>query len=137
MPHTFDFLVVDDDADTRELMEILLTSIGHRVIPGKDGRDVITVLHTHGRHVDLLVLDMEMPVMDGYEAIRRLREHPATRDLPIVCLSAKAGRATAEQCARIGCDAYLTKPCWEHDILAAMSRVMTARGLLGPGETLD
>jgi CheY-like chemotaxis protein len=135
-PHTFDFLVVDDDADTRELMEILLTSLGHRVTLANDGRSVIELLHTQGRRFDLLAIDMQMPVMDGLEATRLLRAHPATRDLPILCISAKAGRATAEQCAQIGCDAFLTKPCWEEDILSAMSEVLRARGRLAEGEAL-
>jgi CheY-like chemotaxis protein len=136
MPHTFDFLVVDDDADTRELMEILLTSLGHRVTLAKDGQGVIELLHTQGRRFDLVAIDMQMPVMDGLETTRRLREHPATRALPILCISAKAGRSTADQCARIGCDGFLTKPCWEEDILEAMSEVLRARGRLGEDEAL-
>jgi CheY-like chemotaxis protein len=136
MPHTFDFLVADDDADTRALMEIFLTSLGHRVTLAANGQEVLAWLHTRGLHVDMVVIDVQMPGMDGLEATRRLREHPATRALPVLCISAKAGRATEAQCHASGCDAFLTKPCWEEDILAAMSSVLRARGRLAAGEAL-
>lgn len=100
-------LVVDDDADARMIYSIYLRAMGCDVFTGQDGRAAVD--KATDLLPDLVVMDLAMPRVDGWEAIRRLRESSWTREIPIVAVS--AAPESRESAFEAGADAYLSKPC--------------------------
>lgn len=109
----FSILVVDDDKNTRLLMEAVLKNEGYHVICAKDGAEALDVMDEN--HVDLVVLDIMMPNMDGYEFTKELRS--VNNDLPILMISAKQLPADRKQGFLVGTDDYMTKPVDEEEML--------------------
>ena len=100
-------LVVDDDFDARTIYSIYLKAVGCSVFVASDGRAALD--KADELSPDVIVMDLAMPRLDGWEAIRRLRRSSWTRAIPIIAVSAvPLSRETAFEA---GCDAYLTKPC--------------------------
>ena len=100
-------LVVDDDSDARMIYSIYLRAMGCDVFTGQDGRAAVD--KATDLLPDLIVMDLAMPRVDGWEAIRRLRESSWTREIPIVAVS--AAPESRQSAREAGADAYLTKPC--------------------------
>ena len=99
--------MVDDDFDARTIYSIYLRAVGCRVSVATDGRAALD--KADELTPDIIVMDLAMPRLDGWEAIRRLRRSSWTRAIPIIAVSAvPLSRETAFDA---GCDAYLTKPC--------------------------
>jgi CheY-like chemotaxis protein len=102
-------LLVDDSPDARMMYREYLQFSGFRVVTANDGIEALAAAEAEWPAV--ILMDLEMPRMDGWEAIRRLRAHPMTADIPIVALSAYAF-GEEPQCAReAGADLCLSKPC--------------------------
>jgi len=101
-------LVVDDEIYMLHILEFSLGMEGMEVITASSGAEALQ--RVVEERPDLILLDVLMPDMDGYEVCRRLKEQPGTRSIPIVFLSAKDGRADREAGLRLGADAYITKP---------------------------
>ena len=100
-------LVVDDDFDARTIYSIYLRAVGCSVFVAPDGRSALD--KADELSPDVIVMDLAMPRLDGWEAIRRLRQSSWTREIPIIAISAVPfSRDTAFEA---GCDAYLSKPC--------------------------
>ena len=100
-------LVVDDDADCRAIYSMYLRAVGCDVFTASDGR--IAIEKTSALWPDIIVMDLAMPRVNGWEAIRQLHDSSWTRQIPIIVISAvPISRDTAFDA---GCDAYLTKPC--------------------------
>lgn len=98
-------LIVEDDADLREMMAQLLTLEGYRAETVANGRDALDYLQ-HGDRPDLILLDLMMPIMDGWEFRRRQREDPSLASVPVVVLSALDQTRAAD----LGGTAFLKKP---------------------------
>ena len=98
-------LVVEDNDDVREMMAVTLEVEGHEVATAINGRDALDKLHS-GRKPCLILLDLMMPVMNGWEFQRALEHDPELRDVPVVVVSA----ATGEMTRRAEASAYLPKP---------------------------
>jgi two-component system, cell cycle response regulator DivK len=112
-------LVVDDDPDCRTIYAMYLRAAGCQVFTANDGRAAIDKTST--LWPDIIVMDLAMPRLDGWEAIRQLHESSWTRQIPIIAVSAvPISRETAFEA---GCDAYLTKPC-DPQILWSQIRAM-------------
>ena len=120
-------LVVDDDKTNRSLLSIILKKEGYRVIEAEDGQDAISKgLKTP---VDLVLLDIMMPKMDGYEACRRMKEDPGTRDIPVIFLSAKAETRDKIMGLETGGSDYVTKPFDKGEVLARVRSQLRIRSL--------
>ncbi len=100
-------LIADDEADARIIYSQYLRAMGCKVFTAVDGRSAVTKATTLAP--DAIVMDLAMPHVDGFEAIRRLRDSSWTRRVPIIAISAVP--LTQETAFRAGCDAYLAKPC--------------------------
>lgn len=137
MIRPMDVLVVDDEQDTCEMMTILLEALGHQVALAANGNDALVRLLVERERFDVVLMDVQMPGMDGLEAVRRLRANDATRELPILCVSAKADGRTKEEGLQAGCDVYLTKPIHEDRIFEAITALMHRKGTLAPDEAFS
>ena len=109
----FQILVVDDDKNTRTLMKLVLEGDNYSVLTACNGEDALAVMDSN--HVDLVVLDVMMPEMDGYQLTRALRE--SNNNLPILMVSAKQLPADKKQAFLVGTDDYMTKPVDEEEML--------------------
>ncbi|HXO89052.1 MAG TPA: response regulator [Candidatus Acidoferrales bacterium] len=118
-------LLAEDNAVNRKLTVGLLEKRGHTVIVAENGRQAINALERE--NVDLVLMDIQMPVMDGLEAIHAIRakEQGGPTHLPIVALTAHAMKGDRERCLAAGADDYVTKPIRLEDLLAAMDRATT------------
>jgi CheY-like chemotaxis protein len=110
-------LVVDDDVRNIFALNSLLERHGMNVITATNGQDAIQLLDEHP-DVALILTDVMMPEMDGYETMRRIREIPAFRSLPIIALTAKAMRGDREKCLQAGASDYVAKPVNTEQLLA-------------------
>jgi DNA-binding response OmpR family regulator len=112
-------LVVDDDATIRRLLQITLETEGFTVSTAGDGVEGLRMAQEAPRP-DLVLLDIMMPGMDGLQVCHTLKNDPATEDMPVVLLSAKAQSHDIELGMRVGADDYITKP---PDLLDLVARV--------------
>jgi CheY-like chemotaxis protein/signal transduction histidine kinase len=117
-------LLVDDDVRNVFSLGSVLKRYGITVIPARNGQEGIDALATHPE-VDLVLMDIMMPVMDGYEAMRRIRAENRWRHLPIVALTAKAMKGDRQKCLDAGASDYVTKPV-DMDQLTSVLRVWLA-----------
>ncbi len=117
-------LLVDDDVRNVFSLGSVLKRYGITVLPARNGQEGIDALTEHPE-VDLVLMDIMMPVMDGYEAMRRIREQTRWRDLPIVALTAKAMKGDRQKCLDAGASDYVTKPV-DMDQLTSVLRVWLA-----------
>lgn len=101
-------LVVDDFDDTRLMMRLWLVKSGYRVIEAADGVEALKVLR--GESPDLIIMDIEMPEMDGLAATRRIREEERLRDVPVVAVSAYGEEHWRARALSAGCNAYVSTP---------------------------
>lgn len=101
-------LLVEDDENNRDMLSRRLMRKGYEVTLATDGKDACEKVHA--AHPTLILMDMQMPVMDGYEASQRLKADPATKHIPLIGLSAHAMSEHRKQALAAGCDDYDTKP---------------------------
>jgi two-component system cell cycle response regulator DivK len=102
-------LVVDDDPDNRRVLRRMLAASGATVIEAEDGTQALATLESF--RPDLVILDLAMPEIDGWETVRRIKRIPAFSATPIVALTAHALAGDEERARRAGCDEYIAKPC--------------------------
>ena len=117
-------LLVEDAADSREAMQEVLEQFGAQVVPATNGRDALEKLN--GAAPDLVVCDLRMPVMDGYEFVRRLRADPLRADLPVVAVSG-FGEESRNASRDAGFDAYLAKPVDASTLVTLIQNTLRAR----------
>jgi len=101
-------LVADDDPDILSIVSMSLETQGYTVYKATNGREAVDLAKQH--HPDLVLMDMMMPIVSGYEAVAELKADAATRDITIVGLSAKAMATDMERATDVGIDGYITKP---------------------------
>ena len=101
-------LVVEDNQDNREMVVKVLKFNGYEVIEAVDGEEGIEKAKTEAP--DLILLDIYLPKMDGYEVAKRLKGDTDLRDIPVIALTAHAMKGNREQALAAGCDGYISKP---------------------------
>jgi two-component system cell cycle response regulator DivK len=101
-------LIVEDQEDLRGMLRDLLSGTGYTVIEAADGE--AGVAKAKSERPDLVLMDIQMPVIDGYEATRRIKADPALQPVPIVAVSSFAMKGDEEKARAAGCDNYVTKP---------------------------
>jgi CheY-like chemotaxis protein len=115
-------LVVEDYQDAREMYAAYLQFSGFDVAEAANG--VEAVEKTTELLPDIVLMDLALPRMDGWEATRRLKADPRTRDIPIVALTGHALAGHAEGAREAGCDAFVTKPCLPDALVAEIRRLL-------------
>lgn len=101
-------LIVDDNIDNLKLTEMLLACEGYQVRTAEDAEQALEVLR--GYHPGIILMDVQLPGMDGLDLTRRLRQNPSFRTVPIVALTAYAMPGDEANARAAGCDGYITKP---------------------------
>ena len=129
----FDVLVVDDSLSVRRVLSSLITSVGWNPIAAKDGVEALEILQRSARRPDVVLLDIEMPRMDGYELTSTLRGQDVYRDLPIIMLTSRAGEKHRKKAFDLGATDYLVKPYEEDTLLSVVRRVVQESREVGSG----
>jgi chemosensory pili system protein ChpA (sensor histidine kinase/response regulator) len=119
-------LVVDDSITVRRVTERFLQRNGVRVVTAKDGLDAISVLSDH--KPDVILLDIEMPRMDGYEFASHVRNDPRVADVPIIMITSRVGDKHRARAFELGVNDYLGKPFQDSALLEAIARQLEDRG---------
>jgi len=101
-------LLVEDNEMNRDMLSRRLQRKGYQVLIAVDGEEGVTL--TQAERPDLVLMDMSLPILDGWEATRRLKANPVTQTIPIIALTAHAMAGDREKAIEAGCDDYDTKP---------------------------
>jgi CheY-like chemotaxis protein len=117
-------LIVEDQMDLRQLYAQALAMSGFEVIEAGNGADAIA--HTSASFPDVVIMDLSLPVVDGWEATRRLKDDARTQHIPVVALTAHDGSGELQRATRAGCDWFVPKPCQPHDLIEEIRRVIGA-----------
>ena len=126
-------LVVEDYQDAREMYAAYLQFSGYRVAEATNGLEAIE--QANALMPDIILMDLALPKMDGWEATRRLKLQESTRHIPIVALTGHALAGHAEGARQAGCDSFVTKPCLPDALVAEIKRMLAAREQgTGPGK---
>jgi two-component system, cell cycle response regulator DivK len=118
-------LIVDDFQDNREMYAEFLRFSGLRVEEAVNGHDAL--VKASALLPDLIVMDLSLPGIDGWEATRRLKREPATKHIPVLALTGHALAGYSEGARQAGCDTFITKPCLPEDLLAEIRRMLDRR----------
>jgi two-component system cell cycle response regulator DivK len=109
-------LVVEDQEDNRRILRDLFTSSGYEVIEATNGLEGVTAAETH--RPALILMDIQLPGIDGYEASRRIKNNPDLQNVPIIVVTSYALSGDDLKAFEAGCDAYVTKPFSPRELLA-------------------
>jgi two-component system, cell cycle response regulator DivK len=115
-------LVVDDYQDAREMYAEYLQFSGFRVAEAKNGNEAVE--KAFALKPDLILMDLSLPGMDGWEATRRLKADDATKAIPVVALTGHALAGASEGAKKAGCDSFVTKPCLPDDLVVEVRRML-------------
>lgn len=119
-PHV---LIVDDYEDSRALCTEYLQFMGYRVSAAADGREAV---RKASARPDVIIMDLSLPQMDGWQAIRALKDDDVTRNIPVIVLTGHALSGLRERALEAGCAGFLTKPCLPPDLLEEVRRAIGA-----------
>jgi len=117
-------LVVEDHEDNRQILRDLLGSAGFEMIEAGDGEAALRV--AAAEHPDLILMDVQLPVLDGYEATRRIKSDPLLKAIPIIVVTSYALSGEEVRARRAGCDAYVAKPYSPRQLLAKIRTYLPA-----------
>ena len=123
-------LVIEDQEDNRRILRDLLTSAGYEVLEARTGE--AGVLAAEAERPALILMDIQLPGLDGYEATRRIKANPALPPIPIIAVTSYALSGDEVKAREAGCDAYVTKPFSPRALLATV-REYLAQGDAGGG----
>jgi two-component system cell cycle response regulator DivK len=117
-------LVVEDQEDLRGVLRTLLTGSGYEVLEAADGQ--AGLIKAQSERPDLILMDIQLPVLDGYDATRQIKANPDLKATPVIAVSSFAMKGDEEKARAAGCDYYVTKP------YSPMQLLHIIRGFLGP-----
>jgi two-component system, cell cycle response regulator DivK len=109
-------LVVEDQADNLQILRDLLSNAGYEMIEAQDGEAGVRIAASE--RPDLILMDIQLPLLDGYEATRRIKADPALRATPIIVITSYALSGDEAKASAAGCDSYVSKPYSPRKLLA-------------------
>jgi two-component system, chemotaxis family, chemotaxis protein CheY len=115
-------LIVDDSASMRNVVSMTLKSAGYEVIEACDGKDALAKLN--GQKVNLIISDVNMPVMDGLTFVKEVKQNPAYKFTPIIMLTTESEQAKRDQAKAAGAKAWVVKPFQPQQVLDAVAKLM-------------
>jgi len=108
--------VVEDQKDNRQILRDLLTNAGFEMIEAENGEDAVA--SAQARRPDLILMDIQLPILDGYEATRRIKADPDLKSIPIIVVTSYALSGDEDKARLAGCDDYVAKPFSPRQLLA-------------------
>ncbi|MDB4948794.1 MAG: response regulator receiver [Gemmatimonadetes bacterium] len=117
-------LLVEDNEDNRTVYRTILEHFGYTVIEARNGEDGIRMARED--HPNLILMDISIPIIDGWEATKILKGDEATRAIPIIALTAHALATDRAKATEVGCDGYLAKPCEPRRVVAEVEKFIGA-----------
>ena len=120
--HAALILVVDDYQDAREMYSEYLQFSGFRVAEARNGNEAVA--QALSLRPDLILMDLSLPGMDGWEATRLLKADERTKHIPVVALTGHALAGASEGAKKAGCDSFVTKPCLPDDLVVEVRRLL-------------
>jgi len=126
-------LVVDDYQDAREMYAEYLQFSGFRVAEARNGNEALE--QAFALKPDLILMDLSLPGMDGWEATRQLKADERTQNIPVVALTGHALAGASDGAKRAGCDSFVTKPCLPDDLVVEVRRMLNAVSKQPPATT--
>jgi CheY-like chemotaxis protein len=117
-------LIIDDTPEFILMMRFRLEANGYEILEAHTGEDGLSLAQTHDP--SLVLLDVVMPEMDGFEVLEKLKAAPETSHLPVVMLSAKADQAVKDRAAELAANAFVTKPCDSAKLLTTIAEQINA-----------
>ena len=117
-------LIVEDQEDNRKILRDLLTSVGYELVEATTGEEGVALAEKE--RPDLILMDIQLPGLDGYEATRRIKANPALRHIPIIAVTSYALSGDEVKAREAGCDAYVTKPFSPRALLAKVREYLPA-----------
>lgn len=127
-------LIVDDDAEIRDVLSGLLTLKGYEVLTAKDGLAAVSEVTQY--RPDLMILDVSMPRMSGFQTCQAIRKTKGFERLPVIFLTAKKSEADKKYGERIGGDVYLTKPYNQNELLFTVDKILKEKAPLTTERTM-
>ena len=115
-------LVVEDHEDNRHIVRELLASAGFEMIEAGDGDEGLALARIH--NPDLILMDIQLPVLDGYEATRRVKADPALRSIPVIAVTSYALSGDEAKTREAGCNGYIAKPYSPRQMLAMIRELL-------------
>jgi two-component system cell cycle response regulator DivK len=115
-------LVVEDQEDNRQILRDLFTSASYEMIEALSGDEGVAMAETH--RPDLILMDIQLPGIDGYEATRRIRANPELSHIPIIAVTSYALSGDAGKAREAGCTGYITKPFSPRQLLATVRSLL-------------
>jgi len=116
-------LVVEDTEDNRQIIRDLLTSAGYEMIEAVDGEEGVAMAAQH--RPDLILMDIQLPVLDGYEATRRIKAQPELKHIPVIAVTSYALSGDEAKTKAAGCDGYVAKPFSPRQLLAKVREFLS------------
>ena len=115
-------LVVEDTEDNRQILRDLLSMAGYEMVEANDGAEGVAKAAEH--RPDLILMDIQMPVMDGYEATRRIKADPVLKSIPVIAVTSYALSGVEDKARAAGCDGYVAKPFSPRQMLAKVREIL-------------
>jgi two-component system, cell cycle response regulator DivK len=115
-------LVVEDQEDNRRIIRDLLASVGYELIEATDGEAGVRLAETE--RPDLILMDIQLPLLDGHEATRQIKQNPELRHIPIIVVTSYALSGDDAKAMAAGCDAYVAKPFSPRQLLATIRKFL-------------
>ena len=115
-------LLVDDYPDAREMYAEYLEFSGFEIVQAGNGVEAID--RAHDSHPDVILMDLSLPVMDGWEATRRLKADDETKQIPVLAVTGHALTGVSNDAKNAGCDGFITKPCLPEDLVTEIRKVL-------------
>lgn len=115
-------LIIEDNPANMKLASLLLRNVGHTVLYAVDAETGLTL--AHAEHPDLILMDIQLPGMDGLTATALMKKDPAIAAIPVIALTAMAMKEDREKARMAGCDAYIAKPLRHQELLATIDTLL-------------
>jgi two-component system cell cycle response regulator DivK len=119
-------LVVEDQEDNRRIIRDLLTSAGYELIEAQDGAEGVRLAASE--RPDLILMDIQLPVLDGHEATRRIKQNPDLRHIPLIVVTSYALSGDEQKATAAGSDGYVAKPFSPRQLLATIRKFLPEPG---------
>ena len=120
-------LVAEDSVATRKMLDKILTSVGYNVIACRDGQDALEQVNGYQGKIDLIISDIEMPRLNGFELLAQVRSQPAFKNTPIVMATSRTGDRHKQEAQRLGATDYLGKPVQPQALIDTVAELLAKR----------